>query len=284
MITNKNIQSPPPINGKNKNIINLDEGVLRKMIVKILNESFINEGQTLIDNFDVWGDLLNCTDPDQFYFVQIIKRYKDNKGMSKTGNYHAGGEYGEYSNGTAFKVRNKADLMNIKQKVISYCNANNARAYITANPRSDKAINAFLPTYRKRSGINTNDPRYIHAPEILAGQAKHDAVNFPERKRLMLDVDTTDKRVWRITKAIIQSYNIPIEKEFATPSGGLHIMLPDSYAPDIPELIKDLYVFDAETDKNGQRDFFPDKKFKQTVHANFDGKFILYSNVQTAGY
>lgn len=257
---------------------------ITNIIKDVLTESLLSESQVKIDNFDTWGDLLNCTDPDQFYFVQIIKRYKDNNGMSKDGNYHAGGEYGEYSNGTAFKVRNKQELLSLKNQIIKYCDSNNARAYITSNPRSDKAINSFIPTYQKRSHGNVNDPRYIHAAEILAGQPKHDPINFPERKRLMLDVDTTDKRVWRVTKAIIQSYGIPIEKEFETPSGGLHIMLPNSYAPEIPDLIKDLYVFDAETDKNGKRNFFPDKKFQQTVHANFDGKFILYSNVNTKGY
>jgi hypothetical protein len=263
----------------------INENKLKNLIKEAIQEQMLTEAQTLIDNFDVWGDLLNCTDPDQFYFIQIIKRYKDNKGMSKAGNYHAGGEYGEYSNGTAFKVRNKADLMALKPKIIQYCDANNARAYITSNPRSDSAINAFMPTYRRRSGNNTNDPRYIHAAEILAGQAKHDPVNFPERKRMMLDVDTSDKRVWRVAKAIIKSYGIPIEAVFGTPSGGLHIMLPDSYAKEIPDLISDLRVFDAEYNRHtNQRDFFPDKGFQQTVHANFDGKFILYSNVQTAGY
>jgi hypothetical protein len=269
---------------KNNKVKSINEDQLREMVKKAITEQILTEAQTLIDNFNEWAKLLDCTDPDQFYFVQIIKRYKDNKGMSKAGNYHAGGEYGEYSNGTAFKVRNAQELLALKPKIVQYCDANNARAYITSNPRSDKAINAFIPTYQRRSGNNVNDPRYIHAAEILAGQPKHDPINFPERKRFMLDVDTTDKRVWKVTKAIIASYGIPIVKEFGTPSGGLHIMLPDAYAKEIPELIKDLYVFDAKQDRNGNRIFFPDEGFRQTVHANFDGKFILYSNVQTAGY
>jgi hypothetical protein len=43
---------------------------------------------------------------------------------------------------------------------------------------------------------------------------------------------------------------------------------------------QDIFIYAS---KHG-RNFFPDKGFYQTVHANFDGKFILYSNVQTAGY
>ena len=257
----------------------LSEEKLRNMVENVVKEQLsLNEGtQTLIDNFDVWGDMLDCTDPDQFYFIQILKRYKDNPNLDKSQNYHAGASYGTYEEKTAFKVRNKEDLMSIKPQIIKYCNENNARAYISSNPRSEKAIQNFIPTFRKR--FSPNDPRYKHAEEILAGQSKHDAVNFPNRKRFMLDIDTTDKNVWRIAKLIIQSYNIPIIKEFNTPSGGLHIMLPNAYAKEIPNLVRDLRVFDAE-----KRNFFPDKGKLQTVHANFDGKFILYSNVETKGY
>ena len=261
----------------------INETRLKQMISESIKKELLSEGQVLIDNFNDWAQLLDCTDPDQFYFVQVLKRYKDNKGMSKAGNYHGGSEYGEYSNGTAFKVRNAQELLALKPKIVAYCDANNARAYITSNPRSDKEINAYLKKKKKKSKGNTNDPRYIHAAEILAGQPKHDPINFPNRKRFMLDIDTTNKRVWKVTKAIIKSYGIPIVKEFATPSGGLHLMLPDAYAKEIPDLIDDLRVFDAEETKHG-RNFFPDKGFYQTVHANFDGKFILYSNVQTGGY
>lgn len=259
----------------------IKENELRNIIKEEIQKQLLKENKVAIDNFDVWGDLLNCTDPDQFYFVQVLKRYKDNPDIDKSQNYHAGASMGVYSEQTAFKVRNKEDLIRIKPQIVKYCDENNARAYISSNPRSEKAITNFLPTYRKR--YRPDDPRYKYAEEILAGQAKHDPVNFPDRKRFMLDIDTTDKRVWRLAKVIIQNYNIPIVKEFNTPSGGLHIMLPDAYAKEIPELVRDLRVFDAEA-RRGRRNFFPDKGKYQTVHANFDGKFILYSNVDTKGY
>ena len=265
----------------NNNNMILTENNLRRIIKEEIERQILTENKVIIDNFDDWGDLLNCTDPDQFYFVQILKRYKDNPNIDKTQNYHAGASYGIYDEQTAFKVRNKEDLMKIKPMVVKYCDENNARAYISSNPRSEKAISNFIPSYRKR--FNPNDARYKHAEEILAGQSKYDPVNFPERKRFMLDIDTKDKSVWRLTKIIIKHYGIPIIKEFNTPSGGLHIMLPDAYAQEIPRLIRDLRVFDA-SDHHGQRNFFPDKGKLQTVHANFDGKFILYSNVETKGY
>jgi hypothetical protein len=62
--------------------------------------------------------------------------------------------------------------------------------------------------------------------------------------------------------------------EYETPSGGLHIILPD---------------------KGDQRLFYLKRLFNKfdnwkykgkmsTVHSNVDGKIILYSNVQTKGY
>lgn len=134
-----------------------------------------------------------------------------------------------------YKVRNRQDLQSIESQVKQICDTQNARAYIVSNPRSEKEINSFLPTYQKR--FNSQDPRYVHAYEILAGQPKHDPTKFPTRKMFFLDVDTEDHYVWRLTKMIIKSYGITPVGEYTTPSGGLHIILPDGYAKEIPDLV-----------------------------------------------
>ena len=69
----------------------LNEEILRNIVKEsILN--FLNEAQVLIDNFDKVKDIIGSTDDgDNFFFVQIIKRFKDNPNMDKMGNYHAGG-------------------------------------------------------------------------------------------------------------------------------------------------------------------------------------------------
>ena len=77
------------------------------------------------------------------------------------------------------------------------------------------------------------------------------------------------------TKAILKHYNITIENEYTTPSGGLHVVIPNRFAiQNLRKVIEELRVFDG----------FKDMGKHQTVHANFDGKLILYSNVDTAGY
>jgi hypothetical protein len=251
--------------------------LIKESIEKVLSEAVTNK----VDNFDMISNMLNLTDPDQFYFVQIIKRWKDNsdKGMTKNmgDTYHAGGDYGNFKNGTAFKVRTAQELQSLKQQIVSYCDKNNARAYITSNPRSQSAIDGFKQSYLDRLKRHNRGvlPKYAdYAEEILAAQAKEDA-SWTDRPRFFLDIDTKDQRIWNITKAILKHYNITIENEYTTPSGGLHVVIPNRFAiQNLRKVIEELRVFDG----------FKDMGKHQTVHANFDGKLILYSNVDTAGY
>lgn len=291
------------------------KSLIRECIINYLNEST----QRKVDNFNMVANMINLTDNDQFFFVQLMKRWKDNKdkGMIKKtdGTYHAGAEYGNYSNGTAFKVRSAQELMSLKSQIVSWCDSNNGRAYITCNPRSDSEIQSFLPTYKSRFR-DPNDPRITHAEEILAGQAKADGAMAGQRPRFFFDIDSDDRRVWEISKMILRRLNIPIESEYGTPSDGLHVVMDDRNMKDMNKAIYYLRLFDGplfrgltnhfqfnndgtladpseenhivniiiKSANDGKKHYFPDKGRFQLVHANFDGKLILYSNVVTAGY
>lgn len=323
---------------------------------QILSENkLLTESVNKVDNFDLVGNLINLNDADKFFFVQIVKRWKDNKDKSgadawrqmarQDGTYHRGGDFGNFASNTAFKVRSKQELDSLKSQIVAYCNKNNARAYITSNPRSESAINAFLPKHLARAAKHNNgvvpDYEKKYGFEHLAGQAKvYDPVKFPDRVRLMLDIDTekntwyipstalqkihckrgkdgtlyVDDRgypqlancesrildqshaqvflpkypnqeqaikalggvnVWEDTKAVLSANNIPIETEYETPSHGLHIIIQDiSKAQNFRAVEAELRKYDDGKDV---------KQF-QLVHANFDGKLILYSNVDTSGY
>lgn len=252
--------------------------IIQECVTEVINENVTNT----VDNFNIISNLITLTDPsDQFFYVQIIKRWKDNKdkGMVKdVGNrYHAGAEYGNVGEGTAFKVHNAQELLNLKQKIITYCDKNNARAYICCNPRSQKAIDAYKPTYL--AGLRKHNhgqlPQYAsYADDILSAQAKTDA-SWTDRPRFFFDIDTKNKNVWSTTKAILTQNNVPIEMEYQTPSGGLHIVVANRFSiSNLQRVIQQLRVFDN----------YKDLGKNQTVHANMDGKLILYSNVDTAGY
>lgn len=254
------------INGKGRPK-KLDENKLRCMVRECIANVFNNilhEDKILIDNFDKVKNILKFDDSDKFYFVQIIKRFKDNPNMDKSGNYHAGGEYLD-----SWKIFSYDELDALKPEIIRLCTKYNARAYITINPRSNIQIKSYLSTFRKR--FKPTDPRYIHAEEILAGQTKS---HWDDRPVLFLDIDTKDKNVWDGVDDILNRFNITELFRYTTPSGGLHIVLPDKasvYMRDVKHLLSKF-------------DNYRNKGRLATVHPNEDGKIILYSNVNTKGY
>ena len=119
-------------------------------------------------------------------------RKKDNPNLDLKsmypGKYHAGAVYGNFSDGTAFLVHTGDELLALKQQIVNFCDTNNARAVFWLNPRSEAAVQKYLPVFRKSltdkhgKPLPVTDPRYINALELLYGQCKYDKKNFPDRK------------------------------------------------------------------------------------------------------
>lgn len=94
----------------------------------------------ITDNFDRVIKFMEFSNPDDFYFLQIIQRKKD------------GNETGRGNNGArlikAYYIRSTQHLLEKKNKIIELCKNNNARAYITVNKRSFSRypvdVNKFL--------------------------------------------------------------------------------------------------------------------------------------------
>lgn len=248
---------------------------LNESLFTSICKSVLSEDKTLIDNFDKVSKMLEYNSTDDFYFVQIIKRYKDNPNDDKTqGNYHAGGWYLK-----GYRVRSVDELQSLKPEIIQLCNDNNARAYITINSRSEQETNDFVKIYRQK--YNPSDPRYKNADDIVPGQAKDGPSWKGKRTRLFLDIDVPrdskgpdGRNIWDEVHYMINMVGITPIDEYVTPSGGLHIILPDKGD-------KRLFYLKRLFNK------FDNWKYKgklATVHANVDGKIILYSNVETKGY
>lgn len=74
------------------------------------------------DNFKLIGELLDWSVPGTFYFIQILKRRKENP---------------EMKTGTAvldnFYLYGPEDLEKLKEKIVDRCEKHNARAYINLN-------------------------------------------------------------------------------------------------------------------------------------------------------
>ena len=252
----------------------LTENDIRK-IVKECVRHILKETQQKIDNFDLVKNLLDINSPDDFHFVQITKRFKDNPNDNrKQGNYHGGSWYLK-----SWRVHNAQELMALKPEIISICEKENARAYITINKRSEKETDSFIRIYRRK--FRPDDARYKYADQIVPGQAKDGPNWVGVRKRVLVDIDvpktfkTRDgQNVWDEVHDMIKIVGITPLTEYETPSGGLHIVLPDKEDKKFVYLKKLFEKFDNWINKGRLA----------TVHPNVDAKIILYSNVTTKGY
>lgn len=254
---------------------------------ELMNDSILYETRKVVDNFDMMKNYMEFNSPDDVYFVQIIKRWKDNKDKpdadawkqqgKASGTYHSGAEYLNY-----WLIHSASDLDLIKNEILKVCSYNNARAYISINSRSQKQVAQYMPKFLARH--NPSDPQYKHAEAILYGQAKSGPAWRNERFRVLLDIDTTrdskavingkQVNIWDETRRRLNASGIKIAAEYETPSGGLHLILNNKNNRNLPEFYK------------GLKDFDGGKALGKlaTVHPSEDIKMILYSNVDTAGY
>jgi hypothetical protein len=268
---------------KNTEKIQFAKNIINECLNNLLLESIY------VDNFDKIAKLMEFNSDDDFYFVQIIKRFKDNRNDDRnSGNYHAGAWYGK-----TYRIRSVEELLRLKPEIIAKCEAENARAYITVNNRSEKATNQHIIKYR--SQFPSHHPRHIHADDIVPAQAKYGDNWKGQRLRFFIDIDPPAaiannpqkiQKLFANVKNIINMCGMDILGEYETPNGGLHIILPDKEHPNIKYLKQMLKSIDAKRDKYGNivkdrhgNEIWLDKGRLATAHINFDGLVLLYANI-----
>lgn len=242
----------------------------------------------VVDNFDMIGDYMEFNNPDDVYFVQIIKRWKDNKDKPEADQWKAAGQAkGTYRSGAEYLnywlIHSPQELESLKSTIIKACSYNNARAYISINSRSQAQVNAYIGKFKSRFS-NPNDPRVKYAEAILYGQAKSGSAWRNERLKVLLDIDTTSDskvtihgksvNVWDEVRKRLSALNIKVAAEYETPSGGLHLILNNKNNRNLIPFYRSLKDFDGGRDLGRLA----------MVHPSEDIKMVLYSNVDTEGY
>lgn len=286
----------------------IKESVLRNIIKDVIKESLLNEAKNLVDNFndiaaEIDADAKALNDPDKFWYIEVKKRFKDNPGLhSKVrGNPTINSDgYGVYLG--SFRVSNGQELLKLKPQIVALCEKNNARSYITINPRSYSAIQKHIQSPHFKSYLRKGVSPLANPEDVSAGRAvkffdgngrrltRQEVIdNYgSDRPKFMFDIDEKDPNVWKLTRIILQHFNIQIVKERKTPSGGLHIICADAFDPKLPEALEMLRIYDCKV-HNGKKIYFPTPRTEQerrmqVVGCDYDGKEILYSNVDTRGY
>lgn len=243
----------------------------------------------VVDNFDLVEDYMEFNSHDDVYFVQIIKRWKDNKDKpgadawkakgKQQGSYHSGAEYLSY-----YLIHSAAELKALKPQIVRQCVSNNARAYITINSRNEAQTTAYMQKFVQRFN-DPNDPRVKNAEAILYGMPKSGPAWRNERFKVLVDVDTTrDAKVklpngqtvniWKETEKRLDDLGVKVAAKYETPSGGLHLILNNKNNRNLSSFYRGLKDFDGGRDLGKLA----------TVHPSEDIKMVLYSNVATPGY
>lgn len=241
-------------------LFTLNENDLKDIIketISILFEDKIQTNDYTVDNFDLVSNLMNFNSDDDFYFVEIIKRKKDNPNDAF--------RYRQFI--TYYWIKSVDELQSKKQEIMDICLQNNARAYIYMNPRSAKVVNDYAKKLMvKFSQRGKGYGKYRgHEIEFASGQHK----DWDSRPISFLDIDSTDENIFKQVHKILDAYGITPMAEYKTPNGGLHILLPDKKARYL-----DWSMFDGGK-QLGQY---------STVHFNIDSPTLLFSNIQPQGY
>lgn len=251
---------------QNESNTNLLKNRLQKVITESIKSALFEDrtieldGRVTIDNFDKVKELLiKPENADDIWFVQIVKRHKDNPHQYFQKNAC------EYI--ASYYIHNVNELEEKENEIKAVCHATNSRAYIHPNKRSlvsisDYANNVLKPRFKK-----FNNKYYMgNEMDIAAGQSK----DWDDRKLCFLDIDSDDERIYKKVMNLLKQNNIKPLWEYRSMNNGWHILLPDkNEAKNI-----DFSVID-----NGQNF----GRFA-TVSLEIDKMILLYASLKPNGY
>jgi len=130
----------------------------------------------MINNFDLIRPLLDFSDSDTYYFLEILKRRKDNPGLAK-----------DMVVIDDLFIYNLAHFDAIMDSIIQTCDTNNARAYFRINKRSAKKT-AFQMLKRVTDIIMSEDYKAVRfAFSSVSGEFHGD-----DDKKWIVDIDWKD--------------------------------------------------------------------------------------------
>lgn len=170
----------------------------------------------MIDNFDLIADIIRerPMTEDEFFFLQVIKRKKDNPdiGMSHSITIHN------------WYIANADELLEKKDAIIKQCIDNNARAYFRMNKRSYKKV-ALQTLALIAQNIASGNYSIKNCYESCAGQHHSDV-----SKTWLLDIDDgemvlSDEMVEFIKELVAETKRVFVFHKIPTKSG-YHIICP----------------------------------------------------------
>jgi len=247
----------------------ISESRIRNILRQVINEMIdedrteLSGGAVEVDNFDNVREMLKFDKPgDTIYFVQIMKRDKDNPGQ------HSPRNAAQYIKNYFFK---SIDEFNAAEKEIKYiCTSERARACIFLNPRSKSVIDKYTSNYLRRVHGNRGA-----AMAIAAGRSFDNVLEGPERSICFVDVDSDNQNDINMTMKIIQDAGIKPLFAYRSMNNGIHIILPNK--EDAKKL--DFTPLTGNLNGLGRR-----AKLNAKVSLEIDKSTLLYACLKPQGY
>lgn len=145
----------------------------------------------MINNFDVIKPLLDFQTEDDFYFLQIIRRKKENEDLGRNNEVVQ-----------SFYIHSIEQLEHLKPHIIHFCEYYNARAYINLNVRSFKKVTCqCVREFAQRvCDDNYNKPQAIF--NTVCGQ-----MGATRNKTWVIDIDDNQGYDKSAIKGIIDFIN-----------------------------------------------------------------------------
>lgn len=198
--------------------LNEIKDLVKECVERILTESI------RVDNFNAAASIImQFRNTDDFYFIEIIKRKKDNLGQSFSQRGPDASSNKLYLG--SYTIRSAQELLNKKQEIIDLCDRENARAYMTINARSMSDTMKYV-AYCKKKGLFPGR-EFEHA----AGQHKEfndrDHNWEEERPRGKFDFDPTQAQAKKEFDEILARFNMKPLFVGQTPSGGWEYIMSD---------------------------------------------------------
>ncbi len=144
----------------------------------------------MIDNFNQIKTLLRFESPDDFYFLQLIKRKKEHPDMPKSVKVVA-----------THYIYSLEKLNELQDELIHLCEYHNARAYINLNRRSFEKL-AFQMLKHVTDSIMSKEYKFIRkAFNTVCGRFSNES---KETKTWIIDVDSKDVKADQLCEHIDQ--------------------------------------------------------------------------------
>lgn len=145
----------------------------------------------MIDNFKILEPLLQFTNPGDCYFIQFLKRHKDNPEMKRN-----------MINVDNLFVYSLDEYRDMKDRIIEIATVHNARAYLRVNRRNTEKL--ALNTLVKISNLILSKDYYSVKNAYLSAAGSS---NSEPIKRWIVDIDLVDAYVGEVRDFITQLHN-----------------------------------------------------------------------------